>query len=282
MAEMSGAKIESDWGSSYRLVAAEKWKAKSAAMGRDVTEAPVNYAQPQPGMQVLDLASGTGEPAITIASRVGREGQVTALDVSSELLEITAQRARQRGLTNVSLQQADAHNLPFPDEIFDLVTSRFGVMFFQDSVKALGEARRVLKPGGRACFLAWGPFEQPYWQSTIAVVIKHIGGSALAPGHPDPFKFSSPGSLSAVLEEAGFSRIDEQTKTVPWSWPGTSEEVWEYLRTVSMPFRPLLERVPAEKWEEINREVLPAINRCRQGDSIEFGAVIVLASGRKT
>lgn len=281
MAEMKPAKIESDWGSSYRLVAAEKWKAKSAAMGGDVTEALVNYAQPQPGMKVLDLASGTGEPAITIASQIGPQGQVTALDVSSDLLKITGQRARQRGLTNVSLQQADAHQLPFPDEMFDLVTSRFGVMFFQDSVKALGEARRVLKPGARACFLAWGPFEQPYWQSTIGVVVRHIGGPALASGHPDPFKFSRRGSLSAVLRESGFSEPDEQTRTVPWTWPGTCEEVWEYMRTVSMPFRPLLERVPAERWDEINREVFLAINRYRHGESIEFGAVIVLASGRK-
>ena len=110
---MATSKMESNWGSSFRLIAAEKWKAKSAAMGRDVTEALVDYARPQPGMKVLDLASGTGEPAITIASRIGFQGHVTALDLSFELLEIAAQRARQRGLSNVSFQQADAHHFPF-------------------------------------------------------------------------------------------------------------------------------------------------------------------------
>jgi SAM-dependent methyltransferase len=272
---------ESSWGSSYRLVAAEKWKAKSAAMGRDVTEAVVNYAQPQAGMNVLDLASGTGEPAISIASRIEPDGHVIALDLSSELLEIAAQRARHRGLTNVHLQQADAHDLPFPDESFDLITSRFGVMFFQDCVKALREAHRVLKPGGRACLVVWGPFEQPYWQSTVGVVVRHVGGPALAAGDPDPFKFSAPGSLSSALEHAGFSELDERTVQVPWTWPGTTEEVWDYVRSVSTPFRPLVERVPAGKWDEINREVYREIDRYREGDRINFGAVVVLASGRK-
>lgn len=269
------------WGASYRLNASEKWKAKSAAMGRDVTEALVEYALPTPGMKVLDLASGTGEPAISLASRVGAEGHVTALDLSSELLQIAAERAQQRGLTNFSAQQADAHQLPFPDRSFDLVTSRFGVMFFQNGVKALGEVYRVLKPGARACFLAWGPFDQPYWTSMIGVVVKRVGGPALAPGGPDPFKFAQPGSLSSVLREAGFSPVEEETTTLPWTWPGTAEEVWEYMQSVSMPFLPLLQRIPAEKRDKINREVLATIQQYAEGDSIKFGAAVVLAAGVK-
>src|SRR5579863_3927030 len=140
------------WGSSYRLLAAEKWKEKSAAMGRDVTEALVNYARPALGMKVLDLASGTGEPAITLAARVGPQGHVTASDLSAELLEIAAERAKQQKLSNLLTRQADAQQLPFAEASFDLLTCRFGVMFFPDGVKALREAHRVLKPGRRACF----------------------------------------------------------------------------------------------------------------------------------
>src|ERR1700758_2762209 len=72
----------SQWGASYRLIAAEKWKAQSAAMGRAATDALVEYARPKPGMNVLDLAAGTGEPGISIAHRIGPEGHVTALDMS--------------------------------------------------------------------------------------------------------------------------------------------------------------------------------------------------------
>ena len=83
------------WSSHYRLVASEKWKAKSAAMGHAVTEALVEYSCPLPGMAVLDLASGTGEPAITLAERVGPRGSVAAVDQSAELLEIAATGAAQ-------------------------------------------------------------------------------------------------------------------------------------------------------------------------------------------
>src|SRR5579863_9822332 len=136
-----------DWGTQYRLIASERWKTKSAAMGQPVTDAIVEYAQPASGMKVLDLASGTGEPAISLASRVGADGHVTALDLSAELLEIAAQRARDRGFTNFTTQQADAQSLPFPDSSFDLATSRFGVMFFPDPVLALRNLHRVLRPG---------------------------------------------------------------------------------------------------------------------------------------
>jgi len=277
----TSSKEEPGWGSQYRLIATDKWKAKSAAMGKAVTEALVEYAQARPGMRVLDLASGTGEPAISIAMRVGSQGHVTALDLSADLLEIANDRAQQRGLQNFSTQQADAHALPFPDGSFDLATSRFGVMFFRDVGLALRELRRVLQDQARACFLAWGPLEQPYWQTMMGIVHGHVGGPLLQPGGPDPFRFAAPGSLSAELTAAGFREVHEETKTLPWTWPGTPQEVWEQARAVSVPFRPMLDRVPENLWPQINSEVLAAIGRYVKGENIEFGASVVLASGRK-
>jgi len=266
------------WGASYRLIAADRWKAKSAAMGRDVTEALVAYARPTPGMKVLDLASGTGEPAITLASRIGPTGHVTALDLSTELLEIANKRAQEHGLKNFTSRQADAHQLPFPDASFDLVTSRFGVMFFDS--RALHEAYRVLKPKGRACFMAWGPFEQPFWSTMMGVADKYAGGTLTAAGQ-DPCRVGKPGSLSELLRQAGFHNIEEETKTLPWTWHGPAEEVWEQAQCCSTPFLPMIKRVPAEKWDDLNREVLASVNKYADGGSIKFGAVVVLASGEK-
>jgi SAM-dependent methyltransferase len=277
----TSSKEEPGWGSQYRLIATDKWKAKSAAMGKAVTEALVEYAQVRPGMRVLDLASGTGEPAISIAMRVGAQGHVTALDLSADLLEIAKGRAQDRGLQNFSTHQADAHALPFPDHNFDLATSRFGVMFFGDVGLALRELRRVLRDQARACFLAWGPLDQPYWQTTMGVVHGHVGGPLLEAGGPDPFRFAAPGSLSAKLKAAGFREVHEETKTLPWTWPGTPQEVWEQAQAVSVPFRPMLDRVPENLWPRINAEVLAAIRRYVKGENIEFGASVVLASGRK-
>jgi SAM-dependent methyltransferase len=272
---------EPSWGSQYRLVASEKWKAKSAVMGQPVTDALVEYARPESGMQVLDLASGTGEPAISLALRVGAAGHVTALDLSAELLEIAEKRAVARGLKNFSTQRADAHSLPFPDHSFDLATSRFGVMFFRDPVTALGELRRVLRSGARACFLAWGPFDQPYWRSTMGVVHRRVDGPLLPPDGPNPFRFAETGSLSAVLRSAGFNDIEEEMKTLPWTWPGSAEEVWDQAQAVAVPFRPMLERVPEEEWPKIHAEVHEAVSRYSDGEKIAFGVQVILASGRK-
>ena len=268
------------WSSSYRLVAAEKWKAKSAVLGSAVTEAFVDYARPVAGMSVLDLASGTGEPAITLAQRVGPHGWLTALDQSSDLLEIAAERARNKKLTNFTTHKADAHQLPFADESFDLATCRFGIMFFSDTQRALTELHRVLKPGARACFAAWGPMEQPYWQTTMKIVHRHVGGDLLPPGGADLFRFSVAGSLSAVLSASGFNDIEESIQNFPWTWPGDAEEVFEYACAVAAPFRPMLERIPTGEWPAIRAEAKSAIERYRVGDEIRFGADIVLASAK--
>jgi SAM-dependent methyltransferase len=270
-----------DWGNQYRLVASEKWKAKSAAMGQAATDALVEYARPTTGMRVLDVASGTGEPAITLAMRVGPQGHVTALDLSADLLEIARGRAKTRGLENFTTQAGDAHSLTFPNDSFDLATSRFGVMFFGRVVEALKELRRVLRPGARACFLAWGSFDQPYWQSTVGVVHRRVGGPLLQPGIQDPFRFAPEGSLAEVLRIAGFEDIEEETRTVPWSWPGSVEEVWEQVQAVTVPFRPLLERVPPEMWPGLHAEVHAAVKKYFDGKQVAFGASVVFASGTK-
>ena len=269
----------SAWGSSYRLVAADRWRLQSAYMGHAVTEALVDYAAPAAGMHVLDLASGTGEPAITLARLVTADGKVTALDQSSDLLEIAARRAHERRLQNFETRVSDAHQLPFPDQTFDLATCRFGVMFFADPQRALKDLRRVLKPGARACFAAWGSFEQPYWQCTMKVVHQHVGGNMLAPGSSDPFRFSAPGSLSEVLRSAGFGEVEESARRVPWTWPGKATEVLEYARSCSTPFQPMLARVTPDKWPAIAAEAQAAIERYRVGDEIQFGAEIVFACG---
>jgi ubiquinone/menaquinone biosynthesis C-methylase UbiE len=268
------------WGSSYRLIAAEKWRAKSAVLGSAVTEALVEYALPQPGMKVLDLACGTGEPGISLAQRVGPEGHVTGTDLSSELLEIASQRAKGKGLENFSTRQADAHQLPFADQSFDLATCRFGVMFFADVDQALTELRRVLKAGARACFAAWGPIEQPYWQTTMEIVHRYAGGTMLEPGGADPFRFSKAGSLSEVLRAAGFQEVEESVRKLPWTWPGEAEEVFEYICSLTAPFRAMLERVPQDRWPAIRAEAREAIKRYRVGDEVRFGAEVVFASGK--
>jgi ubiquinone/menaquinone biosynthesis C-methylase UbiE len=275
------AQTSAPWGSAFRVAASQKWRRQSAAMGSAVTRAIVQLAAARPGMRVLDLACGTGEPAISLASEVGPQGRVIGIDLNAGLLQIARRRAAQRTLNNAGFHVADAHALPFAEASFDLVSSRLGVMFFHDVGRALAEAHRVLRSRGRMALLAWGPFEQPYFLTTVAIVARHVPGPVLSPGSPDMFRFSQSGSLAAELRNAGFARVQERTVTVPWTWPGTPEQLWEYFCEVTAPFRPLLASIPAENAAPINAEVVAAISRYYDGRQVNFTADVVLASAEK-
>ncbi len=277
---MKDSHTPADWASFARMNAAKRWERPSAEMGRGATEAIVELACPQPGMRVLDVASGTGAPALQLARRVAPTGHVTATDMTAAPLEIAAERARERSLTNVSFQTADVHNLPFPGQMFDLVTSRFGVMFFADLPKAMQEMRRVLKAGGRIALLAWGPVKQPYFECTGMIALRHVGGELPASAQ-QLFRFGEHGKLAAALREAGFREVQEELRTVPWVWTDTIPELWEYFQAVTIPFRPVLERIRPEQMEAITREVHQALSRYWDGKKVNMTADFVLASATR-
>jgi ubiquinone/menaquinone biosynthesis C-methylase UbiE len=269
-----------DWVTHARMSASTRWERPSAEMGRGATEAIVSLALPHPGMRVLDVAGGTGAPSLQIARAVAPTGHVTATDLSPEPLKIAAERARQRGLTNISFEVADVHHLSFPDASFDLVTSRCGVMFFSDLPRALTEMRRVLKPGGRVALLAWGPIDQPYFQSTGQVIMRHTGAE-LPPAAQQIFKFGERGTLTAALTAAGFREVQEELRTVPWVWPASIDELWLYYQAVTIPFRPVLELIRSDQMGPITRDVHAAFARYWDGEKVNMTADFVLAAGTR-
>lgn len=271
----------SDWNSFARANASQLWRQKSAAMGRHATEAIVKEAAVRPGERVLDVACGTGEPAISLASLLRDTGSVVGADISTEPLKIAAERAASRGLTNTAFVQADIHRLPFADAEFDCVTSRLGVMFFADLTRALAEIHRVLKPGGRIALLAWGPMEQPYFETTIGTLFRLLPGSQLPASGLAMFKFGDPKVLADAAAHAGFTKINARLDTVPWTWPGTADDVWAYFQEVTAPFRALLKAIPDSRREEIDSAVCEAIAQYERNGAIEFGATITLVVGTK-
>jgi ubiquinone/menaquinone biosynthesis C-methylase UbiE len=277
---MPGSPPSSDWATHARMNAATRWERPSADMGRGATDAIVDLAQPRPGMNTLDVASGTGAPALQIARAVAPTGRVSATDVSPEPLKIGAERAQERNLTNISFEVADVHRLPFPDARFDLVTSRCGVMFFSDLPRALAEMRRVLKSGGRIALLAWGPIEQPYFQCTGKIIMRHTG-AVLPQAAQQVFKFGEAGTLSAALTAAGFQNVKEELRTVPWVWTASIEELWEYFQAATVPFRPLLDQIRPEQLELIKRDVFAAFSRFWDGQKVNMTADFVLASAER-
>ena len=190
-----------NWNSFARANAAQKWRKQSATMGSALTEAIVQAADLHPGMAVLDVACGTGEPAISIGSSLAGTGSIIGIDISSEPLKIAEQRATTRGLKNVSFQQADAHQLPFADATFDRITSRLGIMFFADTPRVFREMHRVIKPGGSVALVAWGPFEnQPYFHSAIATIVREVPGAVVPETGASMFRYAEPGSVARELE----------------------------------------------------------------------------------
>jgi ubiquinone/menaquinone biosynthesis C-methylase UbiE len=138
---MNKEQVQTIFGASADAYVTSEVHAKGASLIR-----LVELLAPQSGWQVLDVATGGGHTAFVLAPYVS---QVIATDITSEMLVNTAKGAAERGLANVTTETADAENLPFANDQFDLVTCRIAAHHFPDNGRFLSEAARVLKPGGR-------------------------------------------------------------------------------------------------------------------------------------
>lgn len=271
--------IRQEWTDPATVAAWRKWNPQFVASLHQATEILMDVAHVRPGMQVLDLASGTGEPALSIAAAVGPEGHVTATDLGPGMLATCEENARAQGLTNMSFEVADAHVLPFPDGAFDLVTCRFGVIYFADCGQAMREIHRVLKPGGRVVLTGWGPLDQNQFLTIpLMPFLKRMPVPPPPPGAPHPFKFAEAGSLSAELAAAGIGQIEESFRALQLRFPGTPEENWEQLYSGAAPFHPIINSLDAAERAAALDEVLSGYRQCYDGKFVTTTATMVIAA----
>jgi SAM-dependent methyltransferase len=275
-------KLRQEWTDEQTVAAWRKWHGRLAAFTHGVTEANLEAAQLRPGMRVLDLASGVGDPALSIAEAVGPSGHVTATDIGPGMIGLAEELARSKGLTNIDFRVADVESLPFPDESFDVVTCRFGVMFFPDQVKAFRECLRILKPGGRVAFVAWGGREQPFLTATINHVLKYVDAPPPDPEAPHAFMFGERGLLQRRLEAAGFAGVREEVRTVSGRWTGTPEEYWQQFIEVAAPFRPLIAKLTPETRAKAEEEIFAALRKLWDGKVLTMPLEIVIGTGTRT
>lgn len=164
-----------------------------------------------PGEVVLDVGCGGALTSMALAQRVGPSGRVLGVDVSPAILEVARQRGEKMG--NLSLRLADAGSEDLGQESFDLVTSRFGVMFFSRPVAAFANLRGFLKPEGRLVFMCWRRFEENPWMAVPAAAAFSVlpppeqTGQEPDPDAPGPFSLGEEERLHYVLQEAGFVGI---------------------------------------------------------------------------
>jgi SAM-dependent methyltransferase len=162
-----------------------------------------------PGERVLDVGCGCGATSIELARRVGPGGSVAGVDISHVMLERARSRVRDAGLPHLRFEEADAQIHGFPRAGFDVLFSRFGVMFFADPEAAFVNLRRALCPGGRFVFICWRPMaENPWMMVPLGAALRHLPPPPLlAPGAPGPFAFADAERVRGILSRAGFAGV---------------------------------------------------------------------------
>ncbi len=176
-------------------------------------EAAMALAAVVPGERVLDIGCGCGQTSLQLAERVGDAGQVVGLDISAVMLARARERAEASGQTNTSFRNADAQTESFAGD-FDVLFSRFGVMFFASPEAAFANLRSALRPGGRLTCLTWQSLGlNPWMQVPLAAAAKHLppAGPPPDPTAPGPFAFADATRVEGLLAAAGFEAVAHES-----------------------------------------------------------------------
>lgn len=163
------------------------------------------------GHRVLDVGCGSGPTTIELARRVGPAGLAHGIDIAPTMIAAARELAAGTGTTNATFAVVDAQVEPFERGGFDAVYSRFGVMFFDDPVRAFSNIWSALRPDGRFAFACWQNIFANEWMFVPGSAIVSVTGSLPpmpAPGEPGPFSLAEPGRVESLLADAGFSSIE--------------------------------------------------------------------------
>jgi ubiquinone/menaquinone biosynthesis C-methylase UbiE len=244
------------------------------------------------GQTVLDVATGTGQPALTIAKIVGPNGKVIGVDLSPEMLEVANEEAAYQGLTNVVFQVVKDENLSmFPDNTFDSVVCRNGLMFMPDPVKALKAFLRVLKPGRKASVTVWGsPDKSPVMGVVMKTISRHVpdfkqpsASAAAPPGTPGgAFSIPTVDMLHDYFLKAGFSDFNAEKIEVTVAQTDTAEQFWQGMTEVSGFLVVLLSKLPDERKLAIKNDVIDSLSKIfPSGGPVKFTGELILGTAQR-
>jgi ubiquinone/menaquinone biosynthesis C-methylase UbiE len=260
----------------------EKHREIIQQMFAPVTQALVEDGLISGGHTVLDVATGPGEPALTLAALVGAEGKVLGIDPAPEMVEAARRATDHLGFRNAQFDVASADRLPFPADTFDAVVSRFGVMFFPSPVDAVREMLRVLKPGRKLALAVWHLAERnPFFYTLSRVIERYVDSPPSAPDAPDPFRFASPGKLRDVLAEAGAMAPSERLLQFTVQAPISVEDFWILRCEMSEKLREKVAMLSREQLPEVKREALEALRGYSTDRGMSFPAEVLIVSGTK-
>jgi SAM-dependent methyltransferase len=209
MSETTGANSEQI--AFWNNVGGPKWVRFQALLDRQLDEIGklvMEAARLETGQAVLDVGCGCGSTTLELARRVGPTGSATGIDISRPMLELARERARTEGLANTSFTEADAQTHSFRPE-FDVLYSRFGVMFFDNPAAAFANLHRGLRSGARVAFACWQAVHRNPWMAVpMMAAMKHITIELpSSPDAPGPFAFADSARVERILGEAGYGNV---------------------------------------------------------------------------
>jgi ubiquinone/menaquinone biosynthesis C-methylase UbiE len=264
----------------------EKHREIIRQMFAPVSQALIADGQVDSWHTVLDVATGPGEPALSIAASAGAEGKVFGVDVIPEMVAAARREADHLGLRNAQFDVAFADHLPFPADTFDAVVSRFGVMFFPSPGDAVREMLRVLKPGRKLAMAVWHFADRnPFHYALARVIDRYVESppvAPVAPEAPDAFRFASPGKLREVFMEAGAMAPTERLLEFTIHAPVSAEEFWALRSEMSEKLRDKIARLSREQLATVESQALEALSEYSTGSGISFPAEVLIVSGTKS
>ena len=222
--------------------------------------APVSHwmldaVAPQPGQRVLELAAGLGETGLLAAELVAPVGGVVVSDQADAMLVGARERAAELGLANVEFQTINAESIDLPVASIDAVLCRWGYMLMADPPAALGETRRVLRPGGRVALAVWDSIERNPWAALPGLELRERGlTQPPSPGAPGPFALGDDACLRDLLDEAGFAEVRVEALELHRTH-GDFEDFWETTLDLSRAFHDAVLGRPQDEIEQIRAGV---------------------------
>jgi enediyne biosynthesis protein CalE5 len=260
----------------------EKHREIIRQMFSPVTQALVEDGQIGTGQVVLDIATGPGEPALSVAGLVGPKGKVFGIDPIPEMVAAARRAADRLELRNVQFDVAFADKMPFPADTLDAVISRFGVMFLPSPVDGVREMLRVLKPGRKLALAAWHFAENnPFHYSLSRVIDRYVESPPVAPDALDAFRFATSGKLRAILSEAGAISVSERLLQFRIQAAISLEDFWTLRIEMSEKLREKIARLSNDQMTEVKRHTLESLREYVTDSGMSFPAEVLIVSGAK-
>jgi len=256
----------------------EKWDAFHELHTTAVNEWLCTSAALTPGKTLLDLASGSGQPALRAARIVFPGGRVIATDIAPQMVEVVKRRAAAEGISNLEARVMDIERMDLADESVDAVICRWGYMFCPDLDAAMAHSKRVLRPRGRLSLAVWSRPEDNPWLGLFVSALDRVAPQS-APADPDalgPFRLADPQRLTGVLRNAGFA--DYSLEAISFRFDFESpEQWWEFVIDIAAPVRKRIASLDGPAQAEVKRLVVAESDRFLFDGKIQLPAANLCA-----